>query len=373
MVDRTSTGGETVLGDIDVVSSEELQRMARVAGPCVTVLLPSARVGPDTVVGPTRLRHRLQEAAAGLAGAGVEESVATEVLAPLHALEDDAEFWQHQADGLALFAAPGYAARFRLPIEVTEQVVVGESFRLRPLVPLLSADGGLFLLALAQNSVRLFHATRHSIGELRLGDIPSSMAEAIPQEEMARYGQSHSTGQGTTQFHGQGNEADYDKAALERFFRAVDRPLTARLGPRREPLVLACVAYYLPIFSAVSRYPLVWPQAVEGNPEHRSVTELHDAGWSLVESHFAERETLELDRYRAAAGTGLTLADPGEVAAAAREGRVDTLLLPREAPGAADEGDVDRAVVETLRHGGRVLEVHEASAMDTPVGALLRF
>jgi hypothetical protein len=373
MGDRTPTGIETVLGDIDVVSHEELQRMARVAGPCLTVLLPSVRFGPDTVGGPTRLGHRLEEAAKGLADAGVERSLAGELLAPLHALEDDAEFWQHQAQGLALFAAPGYAARFRLPIEVTEQVVVGESFRLRPLVPLLSTDGGLFLLALAQNSVRLFHATRHSIGELGLGDIPSSMAEAIPQEEMARYGQSHSTGPASTQFHGQGNEADYDKAALERFFRAVDRPLTARLGTRRDPLVLACVAYYLPIFRAVSRYPLVWPEAVEGNPEHRQVQELHDAGWSLVQGHFAERETLELDRFRAAAGTGLTLVDPGEVAVAAGEGRVDTLLLAREAPGPADEGEVDRAVVETLRYGGRVLPVHEASALATPLGALLRF
>ena len=368
-----TTKNEAVLGDIDVVSHQEIQRMAGVAGPCVTVLLPSTRFGPDTVGAPGRLRHRLQEAAARLADAGVGEAAAGQLLAPLHALEDDTEFWQHQADGLALFAAPGYAARFRLPIEVTEQVVVGEFFRLRPLVPLLSTDGGLFLLALAQNSVRLFHATRHSIGELRLGAIPSSMGEAIPQEEMARYGQSHSTGPTSTQFHGQGNEADYDKVALERFFRAVDRPLTARLGTRREPLVLACVAYYLPIYSAVSRYPLVWQEAVEGNPEHRPVKELHDAAWSLVESHFAEGEAHELDRYREAAGTGRTLAAPAEVAAAAGEGRVDTLLLPLEPPEVADDGEVDRAVVETLRHGGRVLALHEESALDSPVGALLRF
>ena len=333
---------------------------------------PSTRFGPDTVGAPGRLRHRLQEAAARLADAGVGEAAAGQLLAPLHALEDDTEFWQHQADGLALFAAPGYAARFRLPIEVTEQVVVG-SFP--PPAARSPAVHGRRALPAGPGAepVRLFHATRHSIGELRLGAIPSSMSEAIPQEEMARYGQSHSTGPTSTQFHGQGNEADYDKVALERFFRAVDRPLTARLGTRREPLVLACVAYYLPIYSAVSRYPLVWQEAVEGNPEHRPVKELHDAAWSLVESHFAEGEAHELDRYREAAGTGRTLAAPAEVAAAAGEGRVDTLLLPLEPPEVADDGEVDRAVVETLRHGGRVLALHEESALDSPVGALLRF
>ena len=250
---------------------------------------------------------------------------------------------------------------------------MGTSFRIRPLLPLLSADGAFFILALAQNSVRLFHATRQTIGELALGAIPGSMREAIPQDETERHGQSHSTGPTTEQFHGQGNEADYDKVALERYFRAIDRPLSDRLGASGELVVLACVGYYLPIFTAVSRYPQIWQEAVEGNPEHRPVHELHDAAWSLVAAHFADREERHLDRYRQVAGTGRTLSVPDQVLEAARGGRVDTLLVDPSRAAEADDDLVDAALVETLRHDGRVLSVRGIPEQGDSLAALLRY
>jgi hypothetical protein len=228
------------------------------------------------------------------------------------------------------------------------------------------------------------------VAELPLAPIPSSMREAIPQEETERHGQSHSGGHTggrlEQQVHGQGNEADYDKAALERFFRAVDEPLTQRFGRRGEPLVLACVGYYLPIYRQVSRYPALVDQAIEGNPEHRTAGELHAAAWELVAAEITEREQVLQNRFREADGTGLTASDPEQLLAASRDGRVDTLFLTTDATQAAgaapngaptsappdDDGLIDSAVRETIRHGGRCVPL---TVLPVPgkAAALLRY
>jgi hypothetical protein len=366
------TVSQKVPADVDPIARDELRRLAEVHGPCVSVYLPTTRFGPETLSGPTRLGHLIDHADQELQAGGASRSQVHDVLAPLRALLRDDAFWQHQGRGLALFAAPEVFAEYRTSAPLTEHVTVGEHFRIGPLVRELGHEGVFFILAISQNVVRLFEATGKTIRELPLGDIPASMEEAIPQEVPEFYDQSHSIGPGIQLFHGHGSEADYDKAALERFLRAVDHPLVHRLGGQTHPLVLACVGYYVAVYKAVSHYPMVWPDAVEGNPDRRSVAELHDAAWALVADHFAEPARRRLDRYRQAAGTGLALSRPEEVLAAARSGKVDTLLLGAETPGTVDDR-VEEALVETLRHNGDIVAVEEGAGLEGGAGALLRY
>jgi hypothetical protein len=364
------TSSET-LGHVDLLSRAELRRLAAAGGPCVSLFLPTARFGPETLSGPSRLRGLLSDATTQLADRGVSAKEAEGMLAPARELVDDEPFWQRLSDGLALYCAHGVSARFRVPVAFTEEVAVGEAFRIRPLLPVSAADGLFHILALAQKSVRVLAGTRLTVGEVSVPGLPGSMAEAIPQEEMQRYGQSHSVGSTGTKFHGQGNEADYDKVALERYFRAVDGPLVARLGSSNGdvPLVLACVGYYAPIYRQVSRYPAVWPKAVEGNPEELTPARLHDAAWPLVEEHFADRGREWLERYHHQMGTGRTATGSAEVLAAARDGRVDTMLLDA----AAEDGSaLDEAVAAAVRHDGRVVSLPGTDLGAEPA-ALLRW
>ena len=203
-------------------------------------------------------------------------------------------------------------------------------------------------------------------------DLPTLLSAQRPLSDPEHHDEEP---EGEQQVHGQGNEADYDKAALERYFRAVDEPLTKRFGHRGEPLVLACVGYYLPIYRQVSHYPSVVDRAVEGNPEHRTPGELHAAAWELVAADITQREQAMQDRFREADGTGLTANDPEQVLRAAREGRVDILFVaPGAAPDAApgEDGVIDSAVVETIRHRGRCVPLGALPVSGT-AAALLRF
>jgi hypothetical protein len=358
------------LATVDLVTVDDVAALGSVAGPCVSVYMPTHRHGPETLQGPVRLRNLVDEAARELNDTDLSAEEADDLLAPMRSLIDDADFWQHQNDGLALFAARSGFSRFRLPLELVERVVVGSTFHVVPLVPLLSGGGRFFVLAVSQNAVRLFDASRHRIGELDPRPIPASMEEALAHEDPERQLQFRSGGGGTAEFHGHGVGDEVDKATLERYLQAVAHGVRERLGSADQPLVLASVAYYLPILRSVSSYPSIVDTAVEGNPEHRSAEELHAAAWPLVEDHFRAEIESDLERYGHATGTGMTATAADEVAAAAHEGRVDTLFVVDAAPA---ELLIDRAVLDTLARGGRVIGVDQPLDAGSPVAALLRF
>lgn len=380
-----------LIGEVDLVGAGDLREVALARpGPCVSMFLPTHRGGPQTRQDPIRLKNLLDEASARLASSSLDARQRDELLAPCRALLDDGEFWRYLADGLALYCAPGFYRRFRVPLPLTEEVAVGISFRIRPLLPLLVADGHFFVLALSQNEVKLYEATRSTIAELPSGAIPASMADALAHEDPERQLQFHSGGGQTAQFHGHGAGDEIDKAALERFFRAVDHGVANVLGDDRQPLVLAAVAYYAPIYRAISRHPHLLEGGVEGNPEHRGPIDLHAEAWLLAEPVLAATRAQALDRLREAptARVATAIAD---VVSAAREGRVDTLLVTPGPPawGRVDpntgavtltdrpandtEDIVDRAVADTLLSSGTPFLVDPNELQQTSVTALLRF
>ena len=382
-------GAVRVDADVDVISVADVMSLGAAQGPCVSVFMPTQRSGRETLQGPVRLRNLIDTARGELSGADVAETVIENLVAPLEPLVDDHEFWQHTADGLALFSAPGRFERYRVSLALTEEVVVAASFRVRPVLPVMSRDETFFVLSLSQNAVQLFEATRSAITMLDLGSTATSMDEALALEDPERQLQSHSTGGGGEEFHGHGAGAELDKTAIERFLRAVDGGVCERLGDAHGALVLACVDYYLPLYQSVTRYPNVFDTAVTGNPEHRSPTELHADALRLLDSG---EDHPGIDRYRAGIDAGTTVSEIADVVTRAHEGRVDTLLVTdvppvwgRVAPDTAtvstshrasidDEDLIDRAVFDTLANGGEVFVTDVATlATVTGVAATLRY
>ncbi|HUU61410.1 MAG TPA: hypothetical protein VMX37_03395, partial [Acidimicrobiia bacterium] len=215
------------IGEIDRLSVADITDLGATDGPCVSIFMPTHRHGPETLQAPIRLRNLIGTAARDLHSNDVPKAIVEDLLAPPRRLADDASFWQHQADGLAVFSAPGLFRRFRVPLPLAEEATVAASFRVRPVLPLLN-DEAFFVLSLSQNALHLFEATRYTIGPLEPDLVPGSMAEALAHEDPERQLQFHSSG-GEAQYHGHGAGAEIDKAALERYLRAVDQAVTERL------------------------------------------------------------------------------------------------------------------------------------------------
>jgi hypothetical protein len=301
-------------------------------GPRVSVYLPTHSTYPDSDQDPIRFKNLLDRAERALELQGVRSGRA--MLEPSRALLRDGDFWRHQAAGLAAFISEDGAWLYRLPLSVEELVVVADQYHLKPLLQLLANDARFHVLAISQQAIRLFEATRDNIRTLDLHDIPSELRDAVGYDWKQRSLQFH-TGTGGAggrlglrgaMFHGQGAPRDDAKGEIARYLRQVDEGVM-KLVNGGVPLVLAAVDHLVPMYRAVSGHPNIMEEGIVGNPEEASARDLHREGWKLVEPHVAEERRRAAARYRQVAGTGVGTSNLKEVLGAAFDGRVDTLFV----------------------------------------------
>jgi hypothetical protein len=372
---------------MDLLPRGELEKLVEeCGGPCVSIFLPTHRTGTETQQDPIRLKNLLGEAREDLLANGLRSTEVDQILEPARELLADEVFWRYQSDGLAVFLSRNDFRSYRLPLCFEELAVVAGRYHVKPVLPLLTGDGEFYVLALSQNEVRLLRATRHSIGEVELQNVPGSLAAALNHEDTEKQLQFHTGTSGgrdarAAVFHG--HEVDL-KDAILRYFRQIDRGVREVLAESRALLVLVGVGYLLPIYREASTYPQLVKEGVTGNPEGLSEEEVHREAWAVVRPHFLKARREAVARYEQLAGTGQTSVDLREVVPAAYYGRVDVLFAAAGArrwgvfdPSTggtrlheeADFGDgdlLDFAAVQTLLNKGTV---YILNSKDMPGGA----
>lgn len=383
---------------MNALTRDELKQLATwQSAPCLSLYMPSHRVGEETRQDPIRFRNLLRQAEELLAADGLRTPEVRAMLEPAQKLVDDSAFWRQQGDGLAVMVAPGFTSTYHLPYTVPETVVSGERFQIKPLLPLFAGDGRFFVLALSQNAVRLFEGTRFMMHEMPAGNLPKNLESALAFDELEPQLQSHSVpsqgrGDGSMIFHGHGADADVAKDRLLRFCRAVDAALHPILHQEHAPLICAAVDYLVPIYREANTYPRLMQEAILGNPDNASADSLHAAAWDAVQPYFWQDRHEALALFRQLAGSGHTSTAVDEVALAAHQGRVATLFVPmdqqvwgRFEPETAraemhiaheprDEDLLNVAAVYTILNGGNLYVVDPADMPDSePIAALLRY
>lgn len=358
-------------GIVDSLDFSSVLNSARTDEPKLTFTLPTDVTGADAKLSALTLKNQLREAQTLLEARGLGPVEARALLDPVTALVEDSSFWRLQSRGLVVFAARGFHHVVRVPIQLQESLTIGERFNLLPLAPVLASDRKCYVLALAKNTVRLFDSTRNTIEELPLENIPASFDEVIeelPEKEVDMRAGAGAQG-GAPISHGTGGNIDL--MLLEKYIHAVGQAVGERLGTARsQPLVLAAVAEYLPIFKAACPYPAIFDGIVAGNPEHTLPDDLRSAAWKLLNDSETANEAEEEDRARSLAHNGRGAFDLAEIAKAAEEGRVATLFLPRDdLQIAADDTRAlaNRALIDTLNNSGvlRTLGVIDGEALAT--------
>jgi hypothetical protein len=311
----------------------------------VSLYMPTDRVGAATEQGPIRLKNLLTRVTRDLAARGVKSLEIAHMLEPAEEVVADAHFWQHQADGLAIFLTQDGMRSFRVPLAFPEFALVADRFHLKPLLPLLSGDGRFYLLALSLGRVRLFEGSRDTIRELDLEDVPESLRDVVGYDWEERSLQFHTgTGLGgeggmrRAMFHGQGSPKDDDKPEIERFLRQVDEGIRGIIGTEHAPLVIAAVDYVADIYRGVTKYPDPLEETVSGNPDELSADELHGRAWPVVAPRFRERRAVAEARWQELLPRNRAGTDLREILRAAHDGRVETIWV---AVGLQRWGDFD--------------------------------
>ena len=383
---------------MDTLTLERLLELAQAHGDTrVSLFMPTRRFGPGSQEEDrTRLKNLVRDAEEGLTARGLRAAAIDDLLAPIRALGDDRPFWLRSSDGLALLSGPEGLHSFQVPVPMAELVRVGDRYHVRPLFGALAAGRPFWLLALSQKRVRLLHGNGYGLEEVPAEGIPSSLGDALRWDDYEKSslqfhtGTSGSGGRRPAVFHGTG-ETDV-KDELVRYFRGIDAGLHDLIKESDAPLVLAGVDYLLPLYRDVNSYPHLAAETIQGNPDGLGDAELHERAWAIVDGVFADERRSAAERVVELWASPRVTSDPEALVPAAHHGRVDTLLLAEGAHwwGAlnADTGDVivnphaadgdedllDRAAVETLANGGRVITL---DAGEMPHGkdavALLRY
>lgn len=383
----------------DLLTKERLDSLMSNTGPhLVSIYMPAHRLPSESEQDPIRLKNLLTSAEEQLRARKLRTPDIQALLQPAYDLLGHSAFWRHQSDGLALFLGAEGMQTLRLPLHFSELVVVGDFSHVKPLLPLFAGDGRFYVLALSQNQVRLLEGTRHSVAEIMLQNVPTSLADALryddPESQLQFHTASAPSGAGGRPaiFHGHGVGTDDSKSNLLRYCRKLDAGLLEVLRDQDAPLVLAGVDYLLPIYREASHYKRLLAAGVPGNPDEMSVDALHAAAWPLVEPDFRSQVEAATARYAANANTERATVNLKAIVSAAHQGRIDTLFAPlgrrqwgaydpvrdrcdlfaEQLAGARDLFDL--AAVQTYLHGGTVYALApEAIPGDATIAAIMRY
>lgn len=380
---------------METLTRRDLDALLAAEGPhCVSLYMPTHRTGREIREDGTRFANLIRRTEDELRAKGVKGLKLQSILDSLGEMRQDGVFWQNQSDGLAIFFNGFEEGRkvFRLPLAFKEQVVIAQRPHVRPLLPLLQGDGRFYILAVSQNTVRLFEGSRFSVHQIEDERLPKNLREALNIDEYKQslqvstmrgnstgvHGQPTS-GRGNAHFHGHGAGDEKKGDELLPYFRRIDQALGEMFGVEEAPLVFAGIEYYFPMFKEACQYNHLVEEPITGAIEIATPQELHARAWPLVEGRFQRLRDAELERLRTPQDPRPHSTDLAEILSGARVGRVETLFLAedreeyghvafdeetaelREEIRGTDEGRgedlLNVAAVETLRTGGKVFAV----------------
>ena len=368
----------------------------------VSIFLPTHIRGAEVRQDPIRLSNLTTAAKGQLSAHGLSAPELEAFLAPAAALVDDYRFWQHQGQGLALFLDQKTGARrYHVPISLDERVIVGPGFHIRPLLPILTADGSFIVLTLTLDKVRLYHASRFALEQDESALVTGSLQDVPFEPDYQNPVQAPPVARPHTGTINISNAQVYGDAPPERrktqlakFAQHVASDVESVLAGSVTPVVLVADTELGGRFrQATSLGPRLVGTA-EVNPAALDDTALHAAAYPLVQPVLDAARSEAVERVAALLGQAdqrLAL-DVGDVVRAAHQGRVDKLLLNTDATlwGCynADNGELvlddsyaatgqdllEAAAAHTLRTSGTV---HVLPGQDMPrslpLAAVLRY
>ena len=347
---------------------------------CVSIYVPTSPLTQEAQASRIELKNLSGEATRQLETAGADRRGVEEVRETLDELVEDDDFWTEQARSLALFASPDGVRTFRLPSRLPQVVEVADRYYVKPLLRATTFPQAAFVLALAAGSVRLVEVLPDGPPfDVRVPDLPKDAASAAGKASIADRSPSGRV---------QGSEGQ--KLRLRQYARKVESALRGVVTGLELPLILAATEPLESIYRSVNTYHGLAEPGIRRSPENASDDELATAARDVLDTIYAGElaDVRALFELRSSQGRAAT--DVADVARAATQGAVDTLLvdIDEKLPGMVDDGGavtfadddavsygvVDEIARRVLLMGGRVLAVRAPDLpSDSPLAAILRY
>lgn len=342
------------IGDLNLVRSDA----------CVSIYLPTTPLSRET--GPSRINlgNLVKKAVAQLEAAGHKKGRIVLLNEQFEDLLADDEFWNYQANSLAILATPESMRTYRMANKLTDIVEVSDRFHLKPLLRAITFPHAAHVLAISENAVRLIAVS---------ADLPASVVEVpnLPKNLTSVVGKATTKDySGIGHMHGVQGHKPY----LARYLRKINEALRPILLHSDRPLILATTNTLQSLFQSMSTIPAL-PDIIAGNPDHLSESELAAAARPVLDAHYADL-TQEFHRlFEERTGQNRTTTDISDAARLATYGGIDRLLVDIDSvvdgfiddetgavtfgsqSDAVNYGVVDEIAGRALRSGAKVMAV----------------
>ena len=363
--------------------------------PCVSIYLPTHRAKPPANENPVRLRNLVRAAENEIYKIYPRTADTEKLIGTLQELQHDGALWGHPADALAIFASLDCFKIIWLQQSTRELVQVADSFHLKPLIRSQQFSGRFQVLCLTQRNIALYEGDHDDLEEVPLKNVPRTLVEALGDElTEPHYTHSGHTGRGVNApaVHGHHDNKDEQDIDLDRFFRIIDRAIWENHSRDSGlPLILCGVTRYHDRFRKVSHNTNLVPDGIRLNPDSISIDRLHEQAWKVIRPYYDQRVEKVIEEFGRAQAYQQGSEDIAQVAQAATQSRVGTLLVDadkhiggRIAPdGQVTFGDLnspefddilDDIAEQVVKTGGQVLVMpHNQMPTGTGLAAIYRF
>jgi hypothetical protein len=387
---------------IDIPTVAEFRDLAQLrAQYCISLYMPTSRLGESAESNRTLFKDLAKDALAQLREAGGNKRVIEALNRRFEQLavgehdpdqdkvrrrqrakpDESLSFWHYQGNGLAVLAVPETLRTFRLAETPKSLAEVADRFHLTPLLRAMTSRHDAFVLALAEESVRLIHVFANFPPLLvPVPELPRNVEEATHRPSFhVRAPRGHL------------QNLEGEKVLLHQYVEKVDRAVRDALRGHTAPLILAAVEPLASMFRALCDYPELAEEVLEGNPDRYTDAELEDRAIPILDRLTARQLGDFIARYEELKPQRATT-DVSYAAHAATAGAIEQLLVDFDAvvPGlvsdidgsvtyaASDDAEVYSVVDEVARRalctGARVLAASREQLPErAPLAAILRY
>lgn len=301
--------------------------------PCISLYQPTHRTFPEREQDVIRYKNLTKQIEKSLQQK-YPDHVIEALLEPYYQLIEDYYFWNHMQSGLAVLSTPKFFGVYKLPRTVPEIAIVADSFHIKPLIRMMQSADRYQLLAVNREHVRLFEGNRDHIERVVLDDdVPETIEEALGTElTEPRLTVSTNYGKGSKgpapMYHGHGGRKDDVELDEKRFFHIIDEKILKNYSKKSKlPLILVALPEHQAIFREHSRNPYLLERGIAIHPDSLTEETLREKSWSIIEPYYLERLEKLIHTFSEAASKKHGSDELDDIALAAVEGRIATLLI----------------------------------------------
>ena len=369
------------IGTLTETAYEKLTRNES-GTPVLTITLPTEIKGAETRKNSIVFKNALRAAKEELEQSHATHLELEEQLKHLEPLTEDGNpFWQHQEKGLVVILKMDKEPEFlTVPIKLEQTVTLESTPNLTSLAPLMATDDA-YVIVLDLNHTRLFSTGARNVQELTFEEgTPTSFDAAMRYDDPEEQLQNRSSGSGETgNFHGQGVTGDETQnKKLVRFFEKLVNGIPQSLKSQDSPIVLLGPEREVGLFRKVCDWKQLSEEAVYFNPSEFSDDQLKSKLEEIAHKFDEEATTQNIEKIRNAIGQSQGSTEFTQIAMAAYNGRVETLIIDPSAKlygkvneeqntadahatrGPADVNMIALTIDKTLRNGGTVITSEKA-------------